>query len=251
VLVVEDNPVNQQVARRFLERLGCAVTVVDNGAKAVSACFERDYALVLMDVQMPVMDGLQATREIRGREADGQRRPIVALTAGAMTDELERCRDAGMDGMLTKPIEPARLCELLERFGLGMAGPKPSERTGEWRRVKAVALDDAELSTLFGDDPAFLSELLGTFIASSTAIVAEIDRAVGAGDRAALRAAAHKLKGGARGVCAGVLAELAATLERDAPLASDADLRRQLFDLRVALFEAEHFVASRSKDAAA
>jgi PAS domain S-box-containing protein len=251
VLVVEDNAVNQQVARRFLERLGCEVTVVNNGAEAVDACFEQDYALVLMDVQMPVMDGLQATQEIRRRESGGQRRPIIALTAGAMTDELERCRDAGMDGMLTKPIEPSRLRELLERFGLAATGPKPSEMTGEWRRVKLPALDDRELRTLFGDDPVFLSDLLGTFIASSTAIVADIEQAAAAGDRAALRAAAHKLKGGARGVCAATLAELAATLERDAMVVSESDLRRQIFDLRIALFEAEHFVAAHGKEAAA
>jgi HPt (histidine-containing phosphotransfer) domain-containing protein len=175
----------------------------------------------------------------------------VALTAGAMTDELERCRDAGMDGMLTKPIEPSRLRELLERYGLAVARPKPSERTDEWRRVKTPALDDRELRTLFGDDPVFLRELLGTFIASSTAIVADIERAAAAGDRAALRAAAHKLEGGARGVCAGTLAELAASLERDAKVAADADLRRQIFDLHVALFEAEHFVATHGKEAAA
>src|SRR5258708_12797235 len=84
VLVVEDNVVNQQVARRFLQRLGCDVVVAENGKRGVEEFFKSDYALVLMDVQMPVMDGLAAAREIRQRELPGARAPIVALTASAM-----------------------------------------------------------------------------------------------------------------------------------------------------------------------
>ncbi len=102
VLVAEDNIVNQQVTRRFLERLGCTVELADNGLRAAELCAGSNFDLVLMDVQMPVMDGLTATREIR-RTATGPRRtPIVALTASAMTDELDRCLAAGMDGLLTK-----------------------------------------------------------------------------------------------------------------------------------------------------
>src|SRR5690606_22637708 len=94
VLVVEDNIVNQQVARRFLERLGLEVHIAENGQRAVEACANTEFRLVLMDVQMPVMDGLAAAREIRAREGEGRRVPIIALTASAMTDELERCTAA-------------------------------------------------------------------------------------------------------------------------------------------------------------
>ena len=111
VLVVEDNVVNQQVAKRFLQRLGCQVVVAENGKRGVDEFFEAEagkqrFGLVLMDVQMPVMDGLTAAREIRGRETAG-RTPIVALTASAMTDELERCTAAGMDALLVKPLAQA------------------------------------------------------------------------------------------------------------------------------------------------
>jgi CheY-like chemotaxis protein len=116
VLLVEDNIVNQRVARRFLERLDCEVEVVDDGAQAVAVCGRRRYGLILMDMQMPVMDGLEATRRIRASEAGGARTPIVALTADAMSGTLERCLAAGMDDYLTKPLDAARLSAVIKRF---------------------------------------------------------------------------------------------------------------------------------------
>jgi CheY-like chemotaxis protein len=118
VLVVEDNVVNQKVAQRFLERMGCEVDVAVNGVEGVNANLAQKYGLILMDVQMPVMDGYTATREIRDREGGRMRVPIVALTANAMTGQLERCLEAGMDGLLTKPIDIDALCEVMERYGL-------------------------------------------------------------------------------------------------------------------------------------
>ncbi len=122
MLLVEDNVVNQKVGQRFLERLGCQVTLAENGQEAIDAWKTGDFRLVLMDVQMPVMDGYTATRQIRDLERGRMRTPIVALTANAMTGQLERCLQSGMDGLLTKPLEPERLEEVLERFGLGMPG---------------------------------------------------------------------------------------------------------------------------------
>jgi two-component system, sensor histidine kinase and response regulator len=121
VLLVEDNVVNQKVGQRFLERLGCEVVLAENGQEAVDAWRGGDFRLVLMDVQMPVMDGYTATRQIRDLERGRMRTPIVALTANAMTGQLERCLQSGMDGLLTKPLEPARLEEVLDRFGLGVS----------------------------------------------------------------------------------------------------------------------------------
>jgi PAS domain S-box-containing protein len=123
VLVVEDNVVNQKVAQRFLERMGCEVEVAANGDDSVRVFAPGKYRLILMDVQMPVMDGYTATREIRDREDGRIRVPIVALTANAMTGQLERCLEAGMDALLTKPIDIEALCGVMERFGLGAAAP--------------------------------------------------------------------------------------------------------------------------------
>ena len=116
VLLVEDNSVNQRVARRFLERLGCEVEVVGDGAQAVAAHDKQTYSIVLMDMQMPVMDGLEATRRIRENEGGRKRTPIVALTADAMTGTLERCLAAGMDDYLSKPLDIAQLQAVLDRF---------------------------------------------------------------------------------------------------------------------------------------
>jgi two-component system, sensor histidine kinase and response regulator len=120
VLLVEDNIVNQKVGQRFLERLGCEVVLAENGLEALEAWKREEFRLVLMDVQMPGMDGYTATRTIRDLEKGRMRTPIVALTANAMTGQLERCLQCGMDGLLTKPLEPERLEEVLDRFGLGL-----------------------------------------------------------------------------------------------------------------------------------
>jgi CheY-like chemotaxis protein len=118
LLLAEDNPVNQKVASILLRKLGYTVEVVDNGAEAVAALARRRYRLVLMDVQMPVMDGYEAVRRIRQGE-DGVLEPtvlIVALTAHAMAGDRQRCLDAGMDDYLAKPIDAAALADLLEHL---------------------------------------------------------------------------------------------------------------------------------------
>jgi PAS domain S-box-containing protein len=113
ILLAEDNPVNQFVARQLLETLGYAVDVVDNGAEAVAAVAEGSYAAVLMDCQMPVMDGYEASSTIRSREADASHIPIIALTAGAMEGDVGRCLAAGMDAHLPKPVRLEQLSETL------------------------------------------------------------------------------------------------------------------------------------------
>jgi two-component system sensor histidine kinase/response regulator len=116
VLVVEDNAVNQKIAQRFLERLGCDVVVANNGAEGVEILRSERYDLVLMDLQMPVMGGLEAARAIRATEPEGARTPIVALTAHAMSGEMERCLDAGMDDFLTKPLLFERLQQTIDKY---------------------------------------------------------------------------------------------------------------------------------------
>ena len=111
VLLAEDNPVNQEIARTYLEELGCAVDVVDNGKAAVEACESRRYEAVLMDCQMPELDGLEASTQIRALEAAAglMRTPIVALTASAFQEDRDRCFAAGMDGHLSKPYSADQL----------------------------------------------------------------------------------------------------------------------------------------------
>jgi CheY-like chemotaxis protein len=246
VLVAEDNIVNQQVTRRFLERLGCRVELADNGARAARHCAESNFDLVLMDVQMPVMDGLTATREIRRAEAGRRRTPIVALTASAMTDELDRCLAAGMDGLLTKPLQPLRLREILDRHGL--ASPRDAAREAARPaavRASAAVLDLAQLEALAGDDPPFMAELCRTFMASSGRLIEELRQAAAAGDRALLKALAHKLKGGAGSVCAQRVADLSLALERTALDASPAELAGMVDQLGAALVECAGVIGAR------
>jgi signal transduction histidine kinase/CheY-like chemotaxis protein/HPt (histidine-containing phosphotransfer) domain-containing protein len=131
VLLVEDHPVNQQVARRLLERLGLKVELAGNGAEALEKIKQQHFNLVLMDCQMPVLDGYSATRRLRERElaASVPRLPVIAMTAHAMAGDRERCLEAGMDDYLTKPLDRTLLAETLARW-LDLAGtpPAPPER---------------------------------------------------------------------------------------------------------------------------
>ena len=173
---------------------------------------EGQFDIVLMDLQMPVMDGLTATRTIRELEA-GHRAPtpIVALTANAMSGQLERCMEAGMNGFLTKPLEIARLHETLDRYGLGAA--MDTAHTSTLTGSELVPIDLARLNELTEGDTEFAQELAATFIASGEQVIEEMHRALAVFDRAALGRAGHKLKGASANIYAEPLRKLALELE--------------------------------------
>jgi two-component system sensor histidine kinase/response regulator len=142
ILVAEDNPVNQKLAVRMLEKRGHRVTLARNGREAVEAVQAEAFDLVLMDVQMPEMDGFEATAAIRQSErATGRHQPIVAMTAHAMKGDDQRCVDAGMDGYLAKPIRGEELYALLEGFQETRMPAKPPVRDHE--RDHAADLEPA------------------------------------------------------------------------------------------------------------
>jgi PAS domain S-box-containing protein len=233
VLLVEDNPVNQKVAVRFLERMGCTVRVADNGAEGVKAYQQGRFDIVLMDLQMPVMDGLTATGRIREIEAGGRSTPIVALTANAMSGQLERCMAAGMNGFLTKPLEIARLHETLDRYGLNTAAAESAGRivrsTGLDMQTHNVPIHLARLNEMTDADPEFTHELAITFIASGRQVLQEVKEALAIFDRNALARAAHKLKGASANIYAEPLREFSLTLEMQA-LALDQPRLRDLVE---------------------
>jgi len=239
VLVAEDNVVSQQVARRYLEAIGCNVLVVEDGNAAVDACARQEFGLVLMDLQMPKMDGLQATQEIRRQERPGRHVPILALTAKSASDELARCTAAGMNGLLTKPLDIARLRQALDRFGL-------ARRTLELSAQSAAAAggpagEPVDLMTLhakFSGDTAFVRRLCQTFVTSTTHGLEELDGAVSAGERTRVRLLAHKIKGGGSSVYAHRLAAIAANIESEAMTAAIPELTAALDTLRKAFDEA-------------
>ncbi|MCB1914073.1 MAG: response regulator, partial [Rhodocyclaceae bacterium] len=118
VLLVEDEPINREVARMFLEEIGFEIDEAENGAEAVRMAYEKDYAIIIMDMQMPVMDGLKATRKLREGEKFNAI-PILAMTANAFAEDKARCLDAGMDDFLTKPVNPEQLYDTLLKFLAG------------------------------------------------------------------------------------------------------------------------------------
>jgi CheY-like chemotaxis protein/HPt (histidine-containing phosphotransfer) domain-containing protein len=202
ILLAEDNAVNQKLALKLLERMGYAADVAANGAEAVAAVEHGHYDLVLMDVQMPEMDGLEATKRIIERHGPDRPR-IVALTADAMQDDRERCLAAGMDDYLAKPIRPAELAEALERAAQPAEGPLDPD-----------ALD--RLMETAGGDPEFVGVLLDSFNDDAPAILEELRDGLSTGDDAIVRRAAHTLKSNAATFGATALAELCAELEAHA-----------------------------------
>ena len=118
ILLAEDNPVNQKVAKRVLAHLGYEADIVNNGVEAINAIADKAYDLIIMDIQMPEMDGLEATKYIRNRESELQLPAItiIAMTANATADDQNICRDAGMDDYISKPIDIERLKNILQRY---------------------------------------------------------------------------------------------------------------------------------------
>ncbi|WP_182561128.1 ATP-binding protein [Microlunatus kandeliicorticis] len=224
VLVAEDHPINQLVARGLLEALGFEVDLVDDGRAAVEAVERRvDYAAVLMDCRMPVLDGYDASRRIRAAEPPGRRLPIIALSASALQDERLRCLAAGMDDFVAKPVDLAGLRRALDQWvpspdaapaapedapSGDPATPEPATAGPRVDRERQEAL--ARLST---DGRTLLDRVLAGFAAGAPEQLAAVGAAVRRADAAALEAAAHKLKGGAANVGFPRVSGLARSLE--------------------------------------
>jgi CheY-like chemotaxis protein len=210
VLLAEDNVVNQRVAVGLLEKRGHQVSVANNGADAIEALARAPFDLVLMDIQMPVMGGLEATAAIRQREREqGGHVRIVAMTAHAMTGDRERCLAGGMDGYVSKPIDPAVFYATVEQ------DTAPVAAVADTVAESAVAvLDFDALFTRVGQDADLLKEVINLFLADCPVRMAAIKAAVDARDAEAIRQAAHALKGSAGNLSAGALTAAARTLER-------------------------------------
>ncbi len=246
VLVAEDNVVSQQVARHYLEAIGCNVMVVEDGNAAVDACARQEFGLVLMDLQMPKMDGIQATQEIRRQERPGRHVPILALTAKSASDELARCTAAGMNGLLTKPLDIARLRQALDRFGLARRTLElPAQSPGEGGGQVSEPVDLMTLHAKFSGDMAFVRRLCQTFVTSTSHGLEELDSAVAAAERTRIRLLAHKIKGGGTSVYAHRLAAIAANIESAAMTAALPELVGAVDTLRKAFDEATLHIGAR------
>jgi two-component system, sensor histidine kinase and response regulator len=244
ILVAEDNPVNQKLVIALLEKAGHHVSLAANGAEAVAKWREGDFDLILMDVQMPDVDGFEATRRIRHQEqATGRHVPIVAVTAHAMSGDRERCLQGGMDDYLSKPINRQELMTVLTRQTENRENPAdPHAETTILPELVIVELlnKDEVLSRLDGDSQ-LLRELIDMFLADSNGLLEHVSDAVTSQNPAELERAAHKLKGtvsifGCR--AAMEAAQALETMGRDQNLPQAAEVYLQLETQIEALEEA-------------
>lgn len=228
ILLAEDNLVNQRLANRLLERLGhCCETVGDGGA-ALARWREEEWDVVLMDLQMPGMDGETAILLLREEESlrSGTRQPVIAMTAHAMQGDKERCLAMGFDGYISKPITREALVAELNRVSHEPQSQPEAAPVDDGLPTEAALLEQC------GGDPQLVTELMSIFKEEIASLVAEIEQAIVGQDREALRRAAHKLRGEAITLDFNRLGELLRQLETGAKTLSDADLNRLLQALR-------------------
>jgi CheY-like chemotaxis protein len=211
ILVAEDNDINQKLISRLLQKFGYTVTIVADGRQAVDAALDGGFDIILMDVNMPVLDGLEATREILRRMQPADAPTVIALTAGVLKEDQDRCAEAGMSDFLTKPLHLEELRATLERWG-------------EMRRARAPHRPDApppdepgmpaRIRSLIGDtDLAFIRDLLVDFVSHARVRAQELERLAEQGEEKRLRDAAHALKGGSLNIGANVLGEICSRIQ--------------------------------------
>jgi CheY-like chemotaxis protein/HPt (histidine-containing phosphotransfer) domain-containing protein len=215
----------------MLEKLGYVVDVVGDGEAAVDAVRQRSYAVVLMDGQMPVMDGYQATRAVRSMESGGRHTPVIALSASVMREDRERCLAAGMDDFIAKPVTPEQLQAVLARWapleqaraqpGPPPSGPPPAPPPGpvDWEVLQDV---------LAVTQPAFIKEMVVAFLSDAREALGELRRARLQRELGSWRRIAHKFRGSCAAVGARGMMDLTTRMEAldEAGLDSRADALR-------------------------
>ncbi len=215
ILVAEDNSVNQRLAARVLEREGHSVTIAGSGQEAVDLFEQRPFDLILMDVQMPGLDGLQATARIRQKErATGGHVPIAAMTAQAAESDRLRCLESGMDAYVTKPVHVPALLKMIESVGGGENSMNTKVAEGASVSAQLLQLDESLALSRVGGDVELLKEVIELFLDDYPSTFEKIKNAVAASDASSLEHHAHSLKGSVSTFGAGRAFEAAFELEK-------------------------------------
>jgi len=261
VLLAEDNLVNQKVAKKMIEKMGCSVDVVASGLEALNKVRQNRYDLVFMDCQMPEMDGYEATREIRKLTGSQAQVPIIALTANAMDGDRDRCINAGMNDYLPKPVKAAELSAKIQQWRSEQASvPVPpaaappaasvnsmKANVSDAKPVSPACIDAARIRELkeYADegDADFITELYDVFFKSCEERILKIRQAIAAGDMQAIGIHIHTIKGSSRNLGATRVARVSELLEKtiqdkaldrvgpiEADLEAEIDLLRQEYD---------------------
>ncbi|MBW2061629.1 MAG: PAS domain S-box protein [Deltaproteobacteria bacterium] len=228
ILLAEDYPTNQQVAMRHLNRVGYQVDLAENGRGAVEACKRKHYDLILMDIEMPVMDGYEATKAIRNLEANLnkltdkqgsarlERTPIIAMTAHALKDHREKCLAVGMDDYIAKPLKKKGLLAMVEKWvvpKMGSGGEFREEQSKDKNIEKDAPMNFEKAVEEFEGDKEFLIEVLDGFLEKARAQIGTIHQAISNGEAEVVGREAHSIKGGAANLTADDLSRIAFKLE--------------------------------------
>jgi CheY-like chemotaxis protein/HPt (histidine-containing phosphotransfer) domain-containing protein len=220
ILLAEDNHVNQRVATRLLTKLGHDVQLAENGQLALDALERSEFDVVLMDVQMPVLDGLEAVAAIRRRETStGLHQVIIAMTAHTMSGDRERCLDAGMDHYISKPIDAAAVCEALKRvtdqFRLPRAASTPEATETPSASTQPSAFDMDVALAKFDGERDFMMEIAGIFLGGLSDQMTSLKVTLEQGDVSAAARVAHTIKGSVGNFAAERAYAAALQLEKD------------------------------------
>ncbi len=218
ILLVEDNTMNQLVASKLLAKLGYSVDIANHGGEAVTAIQAGAYDAILMDCQMPEMDGYEATGEIRRLEGTARRTPIIAMTAAAMEGDREACLAAGMDDYITKPVRPDTVAAVLERWVVQPEhdGPFEQDTTSSADDDASDPLDQSQIEVLLGLDDgagAVLGEVVEEYLNQTVDARSELVARIDAGDHHAAERSAHKLAGMCANVGAAALSSVCSEIE--------------------------------------
>ncbi len=251
ILLAEDNPVNQKVAESVLTRAGFILDIVDNGKLAVEALLKMKYDITLMDIQMPVMDGIEATKMIRMNELDSPfQTTIIAMTAHALKGDFERCLEAGMNDYISKPIEPQEMIDKISKWvNLRLNSQNPllqedsdiseygkSENAADNKlQSEGAQIDMDSAMTRFGNDMNFYKELLGEFLEYVPDQIKAMDEALASADPGEVLKNAHSIKGASGNLSALKVQSIAMEIEQKSRSNDISGLAERIKTLRNAI----------------
>lgn len=224
ILLVEDHPVNQMVILNQLQMLGYEADCVDNGKNAIAQLSQQNYDIVLMDCQMPVLDGYEATKELRRREGSQQHTVVIALTAHALPTDREKCLAAGMDDYLSKPTDQEALGAAIERWTKHIAKPKIAKTESEVKNIPQpprlsrdeTPLDLERLNSISRGKVAIQQRLVQAFVENAQPGLEQMRLALQSNDFVTIEQQAHRIKGASANVGVLLMPDIAAQLERQA-----------------------------------
>ncbi len=232
ILLAEDNRINQKVALKMLEGLGYVADIAENGKEVIEILRNTDYDIVFMDVQMPEIDGIEATRLIRtDNRITNPRVPIVAMTAHAMKEDREMCLQAGMDDYISKPVSAEEILEKLEKWVDGKRR-QIEEYVEPDNKLNNNVFDCDKFSDRVGGDEEVMREIIQMFIEDSEERITKFDESFTAGDMESAAKVAHAMKGSCSNICANRLYKIAMKLEKIAKNEDQREAESMLGSLR-------------------